>query len=129
APESLPWARYARSGLHIVGDSVARGGPPDPLVYYRTSVAYQFGAYGVGAFTNRQVIGDSQFRIMGADGAAITANGVPSGADGVDHFTGGAGIWVLRVRTNGKNGASAGYQTRLSSIIVRRISISVFYAG
>jgi len=127
--ESVPGQGYDLNGLNILGDSVTRGGPPDPLVYYRTSAAYAFDAYGAAPFTNRQVIGYSQFRIMGADGAAITGNGVPSGADGVDHFTGGAGIWVLKVQTNGKNGASGGYQTRLSSIIVRRISISGFYAG
>ena len=86
--ESVPGAGYDLNGLNILGDSVTRGGPPDPLVYYRTSVGYQFDAYGVGAFTNRQVIGYSQFRIMGADGAAITANGVPSGADDAGHVRG-----------------------------------------
>lgn len=61
------------------------------------------------------------FRIMGTDGTALTADGADDGYFGYSEFNGGAGLWALRIRVNGKDVAATDYKTRFSMMRLSRI--------
>lgn len=64
-----------------------------------------------------------QFRVLGDDGAPITA--IQGGGDpytGFDTIDGGAGAYLLRVRCSGKNGASAGFRCELTYLAFLRLT-------
>ncbi len=116
APNPPAVGSYDLNGLGMIGGSTDRS-----AITYYTCGTSTFDAYSAGGGTQNSHTGFSQFRIMGDDGAPITSNGTaPVGDDGENHFDGGAGIWILKVKNITKNALSSGNRITIEDMWVRR---------
>lgn len=83
---------------------------------------------GSAGIVNPYQVGD--FRIKGVDGATLTAltDPDPDLGSGVVAADGGAGIWWLRVRINGKNASSSAYRCAIRGMWILRLTHDGFPA-
>jgi hypothetical protein len=80
------------------------------------------------AFLDAELGGTSPFRITGDDGAPFTAFlGANDPYTGFRQIDGGAGVYAVRVKVNGKNVASAGFRARMTGLAFYRLDDNGFY--
>lgn len=73
------------------------------------------------AIKNQQ-FNERAFRVLGADGAILTSIGASDPPTGDATFNGGAGPYLFRLLTNGRDGASSGFRTQIEAVILRRFA-------
>jgi len=113
--EDAPGNGYLLDGQGMIAGSTDRSTPT-----YYTAGTSTFDAYSAAPSLHDAHTGYSQFRMMGDEGDPITSNGTASGPDGEEHFDGGPGIWVLKVKNITKNGSSSGNRIRIEDMWIRR---------
>lgn len=76
--------------------------------------------------SSAQFIDSWRFRIMGDDGATLTAISDNNQADGTHvEVNGGAGMYAVRLKITGKNASSSGYRARIHYWNIRRVTGSL----
>lgn len=78
-------------------------------------------------FADSQLNNQYVFRLMGADHAPLTMIGPATDPwTGYAEADGGAGVYRLRLKVSGKNGASAGYKVYLTALALVRLDDNGF---
>jgi hypothetical protein len=75
---------------------------------------YEIDLYGAVTSDYQEIEQEFYFRLMGDDGAPLTTISANNQADQTHvELDGGAGMYAIRIKINGKNASSSGYRLRL----------------
>ena len=122
--EAAPGLGYDTGG---VGEGMIPGSTDRTVgTFYNTSAFSSLDLYGTADKNKLWTGAYSQFRLMGADGTALSANGSFDTGDNVDHFNGGSGIYCLRLLVNSKNASSSAYRTPITFLRLSRFTSEGF---